>query len=803
MLKRLPRMFALFKRECLSMAVTSSTYAAVTLFIVIISLGFYLTVVETSTADFEPVSIFISFLCIFFVPIITMKSFSEERRNNTLELLLTSPISILDIIIAKFSASYLFYLIMISPCAVFIILISWAGDVDRGAVITSLTGLMLSGAVYVSIGLFVSSLTKSQIASAMGAIGIIFILWALWFLGDNSSLAGKFIRYLSIKGHFDYSLARGVFDLSDIVYFVTVSFIFIFANWTVLNGVNTSINLDLENKKRIYVVLEAVFLVTFFELFLFGVAYLHINQISILVLKDWLLADSYYRVISTVSPFIMCLGILGAYSVIKRKRIKNIFSILVSHTNVGSTLIGIFCVILLAVNINLLSARYVKRIDISENKLNTLFISTRRTLDELQGPVKISVFYSPYEDEYGGFPLLERTKSLLFEYSAYSGRILVDYYNPDIMPSLCRKMADDKNLDFSRLTNYASVEYQGRTVLLPWEFVSPQEVNVFGKKYRVFAGETAFTSAIKRLIDPRMPVIYFSEQHGEYDSYEKNNNAKSVTKFVGELRIDGFIVKRFSFSGNIKIPDDCDLLIMAGPDRPFSSQEKTSLSEYIENGGRALMLIDPPLAPGLDLGIESVLKRYGVNLNEDLIFDARNNIGGAGGNIIAAGNPEHPVTAGVGRRVYCNIKRGRSLNFISGRKTMKGWTGNYLLTSSQDSVSVSLKKNAGNSSNRSGGFACALALTGPDHAKLVVAGDADIASNLIFNEAHNRAFLLSACHWLLDRDKYRIQIPERNDKDRSLRLNSYKQRIIFWVSLIAVPQLALLLGAFIWWLRKQ
>lgn len=252
----------------------------------------------------------------------------------------------------------------------------------------------------------------------------------------------------------------------------------------------------------------------------------------------------------------------------------------------------------------------------------------------------------------------------------------------------------------------------------------------------------------------------------------------------------------------MKIPDDCDLLIMPGPNRPFSADEVSTLKQYIENGGRAFIMLEPPLGAGLNLGIEPLLETWGAKINDDILFDPRNNVGGASGNILAVGNPSHSITASA-QRVVCFLQRGRSLGVRSGGKVKQGWSGVYLLTSSENSVSVAVDDVSGANANRAGGFACAIALENDKKSRIVVAGDADMAGNVNFNKWHNRAFLISAVHWLLDRDNYKIQIPERQDKDRTLRLTAYEERIFFWITLVALPQLALIAGGLIWWLRRQ
>ncbi|RZL28019.1 MAG: gliding motility-associated ABC transporter permease subunit GldF, partial [Pedobacter sp.] len=184
----------------------------------------------------------VPYLFMFFIPAITMRSFAEERREGTYELLITRPITIWQIIIAKYLASLVLILFSLIPTLVYVYSLSKLGfpegNVDSGAIIGSYIGLFLLGATFTSIGLFSSALTKNQVV----AFVICAALCAFAFLGfDYSSQVISlqniegFITNLGINQHYN-SISRGVLDSRDLIYFITASCLFLFFTKLVIGG---------------------------------------------------------------------------------------------------------------------------------------------------------------------------------------------------------------------------------------------------------------------------------------------------------------------------------------------------------------------------------------------------------------------------------------------------------------------------------------------------------------------------------------------------------------------------------------
>jgi ABC-2 type transport system permease protein len=195
---------------------------------------------EGTEADLVPFFNLSPVIFLILIPAITMRSIAEERRTGTIELLLTRPISDLQMILAKYFASVTLLIIAILPTLIYYVsmynLGRPVGTIDSGATFTSYIGLILLGSVFVAIGIFASSLTSSQI------VAFILAMFLCWFFYDGFNLLGNFsqigsldyvIRYLGIAYHYD-SIKKGVIESSAIVYFFSVIILFISASLTVI-----------------------------------------------------------------------------------------------------------------------------------------------------------------------------------------------------------------------------------------------------------------------------------------------------------------------------------------------------------------------------------------------------------------------------------------------------------------------------------------------------------------------------------------------------------------------------------------
>jgi ABC-2 type transport system permease protein len=156
----------------------------------------------------------------FFIPAITMRSLAEENKSGTIELLSTKAVSDWQIVVGKFLASVLLIAIAIGCTLTYYVTVARLGDVDHGAIIGGYFGLLLLSSMYISIGIFASSLTNNQIVAFLAAliIGLFFHILFQLMASGNTGIVGGILDYLSARTHFE-SLSRGVIDTRDLIYF--------------------------------------------------------------------------------------------------------------------------------------------------------------------------------------------------------------------------------------------------------------------------------------------------------------------------------------------------------------------------------------------------------------------------------------------------------------------------------------------------------------------------------------------------------------------------------------------------------
>lgn len=170
----------------------------------------------------------ISVVTLFVLPMITMRSFSEEKRMGTIELLLTSPVTTTEIVLGKFLAAFALYSLMVLITWVYPLVIVMFGKPDVMPIVVSYGGVLAMGAASIGLGIWVSSMTENQIIAAMGTFVSLLFLWLVgWFSHFTGGFLGGFFKYISIIEHFD-DFAKGVFDTGHLVYYLSLGGITLF-----------------------------------------------------------------------------------------------------------------------------------------------------------------------------------------------------------------------------------------------------------------------------------------------------------------------------------------------------------------------------------------------------------------------------------------------------------------------------------------------------------------------------------------------------------------------------------------------
>ena len=223
------------RKELKSYFTSPIAYALMTLYAFVYGFFFYMMVgyfVQASTEQMmmgrqqpmdvneyvvRPLIMNVSTIGLFLIPMITMRLFAEEKRSGTIELLLTSPITDLEIILGKWLAAV----------GLYGAILFFYGKPEVKPILVSYLGLLLQGSAILSIGTFISSTTKNQIIAGAGSFAACLILWVLSWMSFETSTFGKILAYMSFSSHMD-SFSKGVLDFKDLLYFASAIYFGLF-----------------------------------------------------------------------------------------------------------------------------------------------------------------------------------------------------------------------------------------------------------------------------------------------------------------------------------------------------------------------------------------------------------------------------------------------------------------------------------------------------------------------------------------------------------------------------------------------
>lgn len=170
----------------------------------------------------------ISVVGLFLIPLITMRLFAEEKRSGTIELLVTSPIHDVEVILGKWLAAVALYAVMLLLTGVNFIFLFRYGHPDWKPLLIGYLGLLLQAGALLAVGTFISTLTKNQIIAGGATFGVCLLLWILeWVSGYETATWARVLSYMSVITHFE-SFAKGLLDSKDLIFYVTLIFLGLF-----------------------------------------------------------------------------------------------------------------------------------------------------------------------------------------------------------------------------------------------------------------------------------------------------------------------------------------------------------------------------------------------------------------------------------------------------------------------------------------------------------------------------------------------------------------------------------------------
>lgn len=244
--------WAIAKKELEQYFASPVAYVVVTLILFVFSVFFYIYLsvytqqsamaaqmggenMELSQSIMRPFLANVSFFFLLFLPVLTMRQFAEEKKQGTYELLMTSPVTVPQLLLGKYIGALVFLLFILILTAVYPAILFIFGKPDLGPILTGYLGIFLLGAAFLAVGMFCSSVTESQIIAVVLSISSLLVFWIINWLSRSEAWYGKLLQYVSIFQRFD-DFTKGVLNLNDAFYFISLAFFALFATGIVLQS---------------------------------------------------------------------------------------------------------------------------------------------------------------------------------------------------------------------------------------------------------------------------------------------------------------------------------------------------------------------------------------------------------------------------------------------------------------------------------------------------------------------------------------------------------------------------------------
>ncbi len=222
-------MSAIFKRDLRAYFKSPLGYVYLAAFLLVLNVYFYIINVYSGSCDLESIFSFIVYMCVFLIPILTMRTFSEDYKQKTDQLLFTAPVHLSGIVLGKFFAALVVFLLGVCITLVYVVIVATWGVLAYATVIGNYVAICATAMAFISIGVFISSLTQNQLVACITTIGVFL---GLYLLNSAYSLlsatwAKNMIYYFSMFRRYN-DFTSGIFSFADLIYYLSVAGTFIF-----------------------------------------------------------------------------------------------------------------------------------------------------------------------------------------------------------------------------------------------------------------------------------------------------------------------------------------------------------------------------------------------------------------------------------------------------------------------------------------------------------------------------------------------------------------------------------------------
>jgi len=436
-----------------------------------------------------------------------------------------------------------------------------------------------------------------------------------------------------------------------------------------------------------------------------------------------------------------------------------------------NTSVLVIAVLAILVFINYLGFRHHKTFDLTSEKLYTLSDQTKKIVEPIKSDVTIFLFAKSSDPE------VSALRAQMAEYEDLNPHIHFRVVDPQERPDL---------------TKQYGVAREGQVIVVSGKNIQRLEETT----------EQDFASAILKATSTTVKTVCFVEGHGEKSITAPDS--KGYSGVAGELAKENYQTKSVNLVTSNQIPNDCSVLVDAGPAKSFFPQEAQMIEKYLDGGGKAMLLLDPGPDPKLD----AVLQPWNIKLGDNYVID----VSGVG-KLLGAG-PGIPLVVDYGESPIVRNFNG-SMTFFPLARTVS-----IADASKASPVSVELLKtsaesftvpNLGNGTvkydpktDQRGPLSLGVAAekkSGSTDARLVVIGNSEFATNQWVGEQRNGDLFFNAINWLTEEENL-ISIRPKEATNRRVTLTEAQQRELSWFSMVLLPLFVILSGVYIWVKRR-
>ena len=311
----------------------------------------------------------------------------------------------------------------------------------------------------------------------------------------------------------------------------------------------------------------------------------------------------------------------------------------------ANVLVQIAAALALVVMGNWLVSRHYVRFDWTQSGYYKLAEKTKQTLGGLREPLDVIVFLPSSGSQDYVEKVLDDVRNLLKEFQFYGKtKLRVEYVDPQRDLARAQQLVTQYNLDSPDVVVFASGTRHKYVRLDEMVNLERDPAEMGGEGHvKAFKGEGLFLSAIQTVTEEKSPNVYFFTGHGEHDpeDFDQHTGYSEIARYI---KRDNITVQKWNLLEKEALPTDAGAIVIAGPRKTFSQAEVNALEQYVKNRGRLLLMIDPRSQSGL----EALLKRWGVQVDDDLVMRKAGVLLGTellDVNVVGTDYASHPITA--------------------------------------------------------------------------------------------------------------------------------------------------------------